>query len=253
MQQEREANENVPSLLQGVFGSESTNLKSWKTERIADDLTLLPLMDGKGIVYKAIPESNNYLLDLLIRMIIPIALMLFIWRYVLKRMGGFGGSNVMSFGQNNAKIVAEKDLITRFNDVAGCDEVTLAIISGPTTTSGPAGSFTTLTSGSVTIPAPGVTTGEEARIWLSHTGTTAGSGQTVFVSDAKKAKSGNVFAFVVTGVSLPGSLLSGLLWEWHPAAPFLVGGGVILVGMLVFIFGVPAARTTAAVERPSDD
>ncbi len=122
IQLERAANESVPSLLQGVFGSETTNLKSWKTERIADDLTLLPLMDGKGIVYKAIPESNNYLLDLLIRMIIPIALMLFIWRYVLKRMGGFGGSNVMSFGQNNAKIVAEKDLLTRFNDVAGCDE-----------------------------------------------------------------------------------------------------------------------------------
>jgi cell division protease FtsH len=79
-------------------------------------------MDEKGIVYKAIPESNNYLLDLLFRMVIPIILMLVIWRYILKRMGGLGGSNVMSFGQNNAKIVAESDLQTRFKDVAGCDE-----------------------------------------------------------------------------------------------------------------------------------
>lgn len=110
------------SLLQSFFGSNNTNLSSWKTEQIKNDLTLLPLMDEKGIVYKAIPESNNYLLDLLFRMVIPIVLMLIIWRYILKRMGGLGGSNVMSFGQNNAKIVAENDLQTRFKDVAGCDE-----------------------------------------------------------------------------------------------------------------------------------
>jgi len=110
------------SLLQSLFGSGSSNLSSWKTEQIKNDLTLLPLMDEQGIVYKAIPESNNYLLDLLFRMVIPIVLMLVIWRYILKRMGGLGGSNVMSFGQNNAKIVAENDLQTRFKDVAGCDE-----------------------------------------------------------------------------------------------------------------------------------
>lgn len=122
IQQNPAESNTVPALLQGVFGSESGNLISWKTERIDDDPTLLPLMDEAGIVYKAIPESNNYLLDIIIRMIIPIALMLFIWRYILKRMGGLGGSNVMSFGQNNAKIVAENDLQTRFKDVAGCDE-----------------------------------------------------------------------------------------------------------------------------------
>ncbi|RKX98288.1 MAG: cell division protein FtsH [Spirochaetes bacterium] len=110
------------SLLQNLFGSSNSNLSYWKTEQIKNDLTLLPLMDEKGIVYKAIPESNNYLLDLLFRMVIPIVLMLVIWRYILKRMGGLGGSNVMSFGQNNAKIVAENDLQTRFKDVAGCDE-----------------------------------------------------------------------------------------------------------------------------------
>jgi len=110
------------SVLQSLFGSNSSSLTSWKTEQVKNDLTLLPLMDEKGIVYKAIPESNNYLLDLLLRMVIPIVLMLVIWRYILKRMGGLGGSNVMSFGQNNAKIVAENDLQTRFKDVAGCDE-----------------------------------------------------------------------------------------------------------------------------------
>jgi cell division protease FtsH len=112
----------APGYFQSMLGAQNTGLISWTTERIADDTTLLPLLDEKGVRYKAIPEANNYLLDLLFRMILPIALMVFIWRYLLKRMGGLGGSNVMSFGQNNAKIVAEKDLITRFKDVAGCDE-----------------------------------------------------------------------------------------------------------------------------------
>jgi hypothetical protein len=58
------------------------------------------------------------------------------------------------------------------------ESLTFQIISGPTTTSGLADSFTTLTVDSVTIPAPGVTTGEETRIWLSHTGTTDGDSAT---------------------------------------------------------------------------
>jgi len=95
---------------------------SWKSERIANDPTLIPLMDENEVVYKALPEPNNYLLDLLLRIIVPVVLMLFIWRFIARRMGGIGGSNVMSFGQNNAKIVAENDLVTRFKDVAGCDE-----------------------------------------------------------------------------------------------------------------------------------
>jgi cell division protease FtsH len=40
----------------------------------------------------------------------------------MKRMGG-GGANFMGIGQNQQnRIVAEKDLQTRFRDVAGCDE-----------------------------------------------------------------------------------------------------------------------------------
>ncbi|CAD7840827.1 Cell division protein FtsH [Olavius algarvensis spirochete endosymbiont] len=118
----QETRGDAQSVLQGVMGDESSTLKTWKSERITDDPTLIPLMDDSGVVYKAIPEANNYFLDLLLRMVIPIVLMLFIWRFIARRMGGIGGSNVMSFGQNNAKIVAENDLTTRFKDVAGCDE-----------------------------------------------------------------------------------------------------------------------------------
>ena len=108
--------------LQDVFGAQDGSMKSWETERIPGDTELLPLLEEMGIVYLAVPEKSNYFLELIIRMVLPMVLLLVIWRYMMRRMGGFGGSNVMSFGQNNAKIVAENDLATRFKDVAGCDE-----------------------------------------------------------------------------------------------------------------------------------
>lgn len=113
----------VPRYLQGLFSDGNVSgLNVWRTERVETDPNLIALMEEKGVVFLAVPERNNYLVDLFFRMVVPIVLLLFIWRYMMRRMGGIGGSNVMSFGQNNAKIVAESDLVTRFNDVAGCDE-----------------------------------------------------------------------------------------------------------------------------------
>ncbi|MDR1899608.1 MAG: ATP-dependent zinc metalloprotease FtsH, partial [Treponema sp.] len=53
--------------------------------------------------------------------VLPIAFFVFIWRFLMKRLGNMGG-NVLSVGQNRAVIVAEGDIVTRFNDVAGVDE-----------------------------------------------------------------------------------------------------------------------------------
>jgi len=115
--------DDVRSIFQGAADNESDAPQSWKSERIGDDSTLIPLMDENGVVYRAVPEANNFFLNLLLRIIIPMALvLLLIWRFMARRMGGIGGSSVMSFGRNHAKIVAEDDLTTRFRDVAGCDE-----------------------------------------------------------------------------------------------------------------------------------
>ena len=111
----------VADYFQGLSGASDSNLLSWRTERVPDDPELLPLMQSRGVVYEVIPERTNYML-ILLRSVLPIVLLLVLWRYMMRRMGGLGGSNVMSFGQNNAKVVAEKDLQTRFMDVAGCDE-----------------------------------------------------------------------------------------------------------------------------------
>ena len=54
----------------------------------------------------------------------------------------------------------------------GLESITFEVVGAPT------GPFTTLLSSSVTIPAPGVTSGERARLWFAYTGTTAGDDPT---------------------------------------------------------------------------
>ncbi|OQY31864.1 MAG: cell division protein FtsH [Spirochaetaceae bacterium 4572_59] len=87
-----------------------------------NDPTFVPLMESRGIEYYAEQEKRNYFLEILVSWVVPLLFLFFIWRVIFKKMGNMGGSNVMSFGQNNSKIVAEEDLNTRFKDVAGCEE-----------------------------------------------------------------------------------------------------------------------------------
>ncbi|MBN2659037.1 MAG: ATP-dependent zinc metalloprotease FtsH [Spirochaetales bacterium] len=87
-----------------------------------NDPSFVPLLDQLGVEYFAEHEQRNYFVEILLSWIVPLLLLLVVWRFIFRRMGNMGGNNVMSFGQNNAKIVAEEDLNTRFDDVAGCEE-----------------------------------------------------------------------------------------------------------------------------------
>jgi len=85
------------------------------------DPSFTALLDEKGIVYSSVPRDTNAILGFLLNWIVPIAFMALLWRVLFKRLGNAGG-NVLAFGQNKATIVAEGDVSTRFNDVAGVDE-----------------------------------------------------------------------------------------------------------------------------------
>lgn len=86
------------------------------------DTAFRELLDGSGVQYEVIPEDNNPLIAMLLQWIIPLGLMFLIWRFMFKKIGGMGGSNVMNFGQNKSKILSETDTGVVFNDVAGCEE-----------------------------------------------------------------------------------------------------------------------------------
>jgi len=86
-----------------------------------NDPDMIKLMDDKGVAYYAVSREGSTILNLIFSWVLPIAFFLFIWRFLMKRMGNMGG-NVLSVGQNKAVIVAEGDIVTRFADVAGVDE-----------------------------------------------------------------------------------------------------------------------------------
>jgi cell division protease FtsH len=86
-----------------------------------NDPELIKMMDEKGVAYYAVSREGSAILNIIFSWVLPIAFFLLIWRFLLKRLGNMGG-NVLSVGQNRAVIVAEGDITTRFNDVAGVDE-----------------------------------------------------------------------------------------------------------------------------------
>ena len=66
-------------------------------------------------------QVENTFFKAILSWVVPIGLFFGIWYFLMRRMQS-GQAGVMSFGKNKAKIVGEKDIDTRFNDVAGADE-----------------------------------------------------------------------------------------------------------------------------------
>jgi cell division protease FtsH len=65
--------------------------------------------------------ENTFWKDLLFGWVIPLAVMLGIWLFIMRRVGG-GPTQALSFGRSKHKIYDRKELKTTFSDVAGVDE-----------------------------------------------------------------------------------------------------------------------------------
>lgn len=85
------------------------------------DNELVGLLESKGIQYQGLP-SNSWLGELL-QWILPFGLLIAIYFFVFRRMGG-PGSQFMNIGKNKAALYENLDEHTRitFKDVAGLDE-----------------------------------------------------------------------------------------------------------------------------------
>jgi cell division protease FtsH len=71
-----------------------------------------------NVVFRGQPEST-FIRDIL-SWVVPVFLFMGIWFLIMRRMNP--GAGMMAFGKNRAKIYAEKEIQTRFDDVAGADE-----------------------------------------------------------------------------------------------------------------------------------
>lgn len=92
-----------------------------------DDPNFVELMDEKNVEYYAKPQSDKFLQTLILTWVVPLLLLLLVWRFISRRLGNLG-QGVMSFGENRAKLVAEGDTGITFGDVAGADEAKAELV-----------------------------------------------------------------------------------------------------------------------------
>ncbi|MFH1059391.1 MAG: ATP-dependent zinc metalloprotease FtsH [Pseudomonadota bacterium] len=103
-------------VISGTFTDDQNREVSFTTVKVNPDLA--KELEGHSLKFRGEIESTFF--RNLLSWVIPVFLFVGIWYFMMKRMGP--GSGVMQFGASRAKVYAEEDIPTRFEDVAGVDE-----------------------------------------------------------------------------------------------------------------------------------
>ena len=106
------------SVIHGTLKKAEGGSTSFTTTRI-EDPKLVEELDQAGVIYSG--EVVSRWLPEVLGWVVPILLLVALWTFFLRRMGGAEGG-VMSFARSKAKIYAEEEVKTTFADVAGVDE-----------------------------------------------------------------------------------------------------------------------------------
>ncbi|UWL61815.1 ATP-dependent zinc metalloprotease FtsH [Brucella pseudintermedia] len=104
--------------IQGTFKQPVDGRPMFITTRVEPDLARQ--LQERGVVVTGQIEST-FLRDLL-SWIVPVLLIVGIWMFALKRMGGGIGGGLMQIGKSKAKVYVQSDTGVTFKDVAGVDE-----------------------------------------------------------------------------------------------------------------------------------
>jgi cell division protease FtsH len=90
----------------------------FRTERL-EDPGLVNELQAAGVQYSA--ARPGVISQFLLAWVLPIVVMVLIWRFIMRRLGG-AGQAALAIGKSRAKLVADPDTGVTFQDVAGCDE-----------------------------------------------------------------------------------------------------------------------------------
>src|SRR5262249_753688 len=71
--------------------------------------------------------ENTFWRDLLFNWVVPLGVMVAIWMFLMRRIGG-GPTQALSFGRSKAKIYDRKELNTTFAAAAGVDEAKAELV-----------------------------------------------------------------------------------------------------------------------------
>jgi cell division protease FtsH len=91
-----------------------------------DEQWLIPELEKQKVEFAGRIETTFWK-DLLFGWVIPLAVMIGIWMFLMRRVGG-GPTQALSFGRSKHKIYDRKELKTTFADVAGVDEAKAELI-----------------------------------------------------------------------------------------------------------------------------
>jgi len=109
----------APDRITGI----SSNDERFTTVPVANDDSLIPLLEDKGVDYSGKAEEQPSLLMYILLQSLPFILIIGIAFFVLRQVqkgGGAGGA--MGFGKSKAKLLTERSGKVTFADVAGIDE-----------------------------------------------------------------------------------------------------------------------------------
>src|SRR6266571_7089280 len=113
--------------LRKLLGSEEET-RVFVTTRIplVDDQQLINELRAHNVEFAGRIETTFWK-DLLFGWVIPLAVMVAIWMFLMRRVGG-GPTQALSFGRSKHKIYDRKELKTTFADVAGVDEAKAELV-----------------------------------------------------------------------------------------------------------------------------
>jgi cell division protease FtsH len=113
--------------LRRMLGPEEES-RVFTTTRIpgVDDARLVEELQTHHVEFAGRIETTFWK-DLLLGWIIPLGIMVGIWMFLMRRMGG-GPTQALSFGRSKHKIYDRKELKTTFADVAGVDEAKAELV-----------------------------------------------------------------------------------------------------------------------------
>jgi cell division protease FtsH len=102
------------------FHPDSTaTTKTFTTVPVEEDKELLSLLEKHGVAYKGVVPSPW---PRLISWVLPMAVLIGLWFFIIRRMSGGASGGMMSIGKSKAKVYVETDTKVTFADIAGIDE-----------------------------------------------------------------------------------------------------------------------------------
>ncbi|HWI58811.1 MAG TPA: ATP-dependent zinc metalloprotease FtsH, partial [Bacillota bacterium] len=90
----------------------------FRTVRV-EDPKLVEELQAAGVKFRG--ERPSMVSQLLLSWILPIGILILLWSFIGRRLGG-AGESILSFGRSKARLIAEKETGVTFSDVAGCEE-----------------------------------------------------------------------------------------------------------------------------------